>query len=155
VRVTLVPTLLESLHFGIFRKRQLEVIIFRASIRAAPRDNASDTPRGDSCGGEGGLHRAVNQGYLSSNSAESSPRAPLGRICPRLPARCLRPFAFHPPPSQLEGQKGELISISRRGRVYPQTSLPPTAGDAGRPLLVVLSPSLSLSFHFVLFLTLP
>lgn len=50
-----------------------------------------------------------------------------------MPDVCVRSPFIHPPTrsSQLEGQKGELISISRRGRVYSQTSLPPTAGDGG------------------------
>jgi len=75
--------------------------------------------------------RTVNQGYLSSNSVESS----TARICRRMLARCLAlvrlssAFPRSPRNSQLEGQKGELISISRRGRVYSQTSLPPAAGD--------------------------
>lgn len=75
------------------------------------------------------LSHMVNQGYLSFNSAESYvPR----RICPRMLARCRGSFLpfIRPSFTQLEGQKGELISISPRGRrVYSQTSLPAAAGD--------------------------
>lgn len=100
--------------------------------------------------------RAVNQGYLSSNSAESS----ASRICP--PDACSMPFMHPlslPRNSQLEGQKGELISISRKGRVYSQTSLPPAAaaaGDGGRPnpcfrrCFFALSPFDSFSFSLSL-----
>lgn len=123
---------------------------FSSQFDLSEADNARNTVRGES---KEEISRTVNQGYLSFNSAESSaPR----RICPRMLAQCSDSFLpfIHPFLTQLEGQKGELISISLRGkRVYSQTSLLAAAGDGGPPqppALVLLFPFDFLSFsHFL------